>query len=127
MKYLKICVDFYFQAQKGNEPIYFNEKPVEIRPLHTRNCHDLQIPRLNTERAKNGFNFSALKLWNDMHVDIREVSTQREVKIITENTTPWNTSNISIMPVNFFFLNILFKAYVCICHILVAGELFFLV
>ena len=29
----------------------------------------------NTEGAKNGFKFSALKLWNDMPVDIREVLT----------------------------------------------------
>ena len=41
----------------------------------TRNFHDLQIPRLNTERAKNGFKYSALKLWNDMPVDIRVAST----------------------------------------------------
>ena len=51
----------------------------ESRSVHskyeTRNCHDLQIPRLNTERAKNGFKYSALKLWNDMPVDIREAST----------------------------------------------------
>ena len=41
---------------------------IELRSVHseyeTRNCHDLQIPRLNTERAKNGFKYSALKLWN---------------------------------------------------------------
>ena len=51
----------------------------ELRSVHskyeTRNCHDLQIPRLNTERAKNGFKYSVLKLRNDMPVDIREAST----------------------------------------------------
>ena len=51
----------------------------ELRSVHskyeTRNCHDLQIPRLNMERAKNAFKYSALKLWNDMPVDIREAST----------------------------------------------------
>ena len=51
----------------------------ELRSVHskyeTRNCHDLQIPILNTERAKNGFKYSTLKLWNDMPVDIREAST----------------------------------------------------
>ena len=100
----------------------------ELRSVHskyeTRNCHDLQIPRLNTERAKSGFKYSALKLWNDIPADIREVSTLKCFKkklkahlladliIITENTTPWKTSNISIMPVNFFFLNVLFKLYI---------------
>ena len=52
---------------------------LELRLVHskyeTRNCHDLQIPRLNTERATNGFKYSALTLWNDMTVDIREAST----------------------------------------------------
>ena len=51
----------------------------ELRSVHskyeTMNCCDLQIPRINTERAKNGFKYSALKLWNDMPVDIREAST----------------------------------------------------
>ena len=46
----------------------------ELRSVHskyeTRSCHDFQIPRLNTEHAKNGFKYSALKLWNDMPVDI---------------------------------------------------------
>ena len=46
----------------------------ELKLVHseyeTRNCHDLQIPRLNTERAKNGVKYSALKLWNDMPIDI---------------------------------------------------------
>ena len=51
----------------------------ELRSVHskyeTKNCHDLQIPRLNTERAKNGSEYWALKLWNDLPVDIREAST----------------------------------------------------
>ena len=51
----------------------------ELRSVYsnyeTRNCHDLQIPRLDTERAKSGFKYSALKLWNDVPVDIREAST----------------------------------------------------
>ena len=51
----------------------------ELRSMHssyvTRNCHDLQIPRLNTEHAKNGFKYSALKMWNDTPVDIREAPT----------------------------------------------------
>ena len=56
----------------------------ELRSVHskyeTRNCHDLQIPRLNTERAKNGFKYLALTLWNDKPVDIREASTLKYFK-----------------------------------------------
>ena len=51
----------------------------ELRWAHskyaTRGCHDLQIPRLNTEHAKKGFKYSALKLWNDTPVETREAST----------------------------------------------------
>ena len=51
----------------------------ELRSVHskyeTRNCHDLQTPRLNTDHAKNGFKHSAIKLWNDTPVDIREAAT----------------------------------------------------
>ena len=41
----------------------------------TRSCHDLQIPRLNTEQAKKGFKYSTLKIWKDTPVDIREAPT----------------------------------------------------
>ena len=37
----------------------------------TRNCKDLQIPRLRTEHAKKGFYYSALKTWNDIPANIR--------------------------------------------------------
>ena len=51
----------------------------EQRSMHssyvTRNYHDLQIPRLHTEHGKKGFKCSALKIWNDTPVDIREAST----------------------------------------------------
>ena len=52
----------------------------ELRTVHskfeTRNCHDLQIPKLNTERAKNGFKYLALKLWNDIPADIPGTAEQ---------------------------------------------------
>ena len=48
----------------------------ELRSTHSRyaprNCRDLQIPRLNTEHGKKGYKYSALKLWNEKPVDIRE-------------------------------------------------------
>ena len=50
----------------------------------TRNCKDLQIPRLKTEHAKKGFYYSALKAWNDIPAAIREIQTlgrfKRELK-----------------------------------------------
>ena len=58
---------------------YSPSRKFELRSVHskfeTRNFHDLQIPRLNTEHAKNGFKHSAIKLWNDTRVDIREAVT----------------------------------------------------
>ena len=37
------------------------------------NCKDLQIPRLRTEHAKKGFYYSAIKAWNDIPANIREI------------------------------------------------------
>ena len=41
----------------------------------TRNCRDLQIPRLNTEHAKKSYRYSAMKVWNDIPVVVREFPT----------------------------------------------------
>ena len=41
----------------------------------TRHCRDLLIPRLNTEHAKKGYYYSAVKVWNDIPVNIRELPT----------------------------------------------------
>ena len=47
----------------------------EFSKYKTRNCKDLQIPRLHTEHAKKGFHFTALKAWNDIPPDIRDIKT----------------------------------------------------
>ena len=39
----------------------------------TRNCKDLQIPRLISENAIKRFSYSALKAWNDILANIREI------------------------------------------------------
>ena len=41
----------------------------------TRNCRDLQIPRLNTEHAKKSYRHSAIKVWNEISAAIRELPT----------------------------------------------------
>ena len=41
----------------------------------TRNCRDLQIPKNNLEYVKKGFHYSALKTWNDIPINIRELPT----------------------------------------------------
>ena len=41
----------------------------------TRNCSDLQIPRLNSEHAKKSYRYSAVKVWNEIPVAIRELPT----------------------------------------------------
>ena len=41
----------------------------------TRNCRDLQIPRNNLEYVKKGFHYSAVRAWNDIPINIREVPT----------------------------------------------------
>ena len=41
----------------------------------TRNCSDLQITRLNSEHAKKSYRYSAVKVWNEISVAIRELPT----------------------------------------------------
>ena len=41
----------------------------------TRNCKDLQIPRLNTEHAKKRYHYSTVKIWNTFPTHIRELPT----------------------------------------------------
>jgi len=48
---------------------------------NTRHCQDLQIPRYQTEFAKKGFHYSALKAWNDLLAAVlRELPTQNSFK-----------------------------------------------
>ena len=46
----------------------------------TRNCRDLQIPRNNLEYVKKGFHYSALKAWNEIPINIRELPTLSKFK-----------------------------------------------
>ena len=41
----------------------------------TMNCKDLQIQRLRTEHAKEGFYYSAIKAWNDIPANVSEIIT----------------------------------------------------
>ena len=45
-----------------------------------RNCRDLQIPRNNLEYVKKGFQYSALKAWNDIPINVRELPTLGKFK-----------------------------------------------
>ena len=47
---------------------------------NTRFCRDLQIPRYNLEYAKKGFSYSALKVWNEIPIRIRELPTLCQFK-----------------------------------------------
>ena len=45
----------------------------EYSSYNTRFCRDLQIPRYNLEYVKKGFSYSALKVWNEIPISIREL------------------------------------------------------
>ena len=47
---------------------------------NTRFCRDLQIPWYNLEYAKKGFSYSALKVWNEIPISIRELPTLCQFK-----------------------------------------------
>ena len=51
-----------------------------VSKYNTRNCRDLQIPRYRTEFAKKGFHYSALKAWNHIPAELRELPTQNSFK-----------------------------------------------
>ena len=55
----------------------------------TRNCRDLQIPRNNLEFVEKSFDFSALKAWNDIPINIRELPTLSKFKKQLKSYT-WN-------------------------------------
>ena len=47
---------------------------------NTRFCRDLQIPKYNLEYTKKGFSYSALKVWNEIPINIRELPTLCQFK-----------------------------------------------
>ena len=53
---------------------------IQISNRITRNYRNLQIPRNNLEYVKKGFHYSALKAWNDIPIDIRELPTLSRFK-----------------------------------------------
>ena len=50
----------------------------------TRNCRDLQIPRLSTDHAKKSYRYPAINVWSEIPVAVRELPTlsrfKKEVK-----------------------------------------------
>ena len=76
----------------------------------TRNCKDLQIPRLKIEHAKKGFYYCALKAWNGIPANIREIQTLgRFKKELTAHLT--RTKHLKHDPLEerpFFFFNLIF-------------------
>ena len=51
-----------------------------VSKYNARNCRDLQIPRYRTEYENKEFHYSALKAWNDIPTELRELPTQNSFK-----------------------------------------------
>ena len=47
---------------------------------NTRFCRNIQIPKYNLAYAKKGFSYSALKTWNEIPLNIREIPTLNHFK-----------------------------------------------
>ena len=62
----KLCAEKFF--------IKFLQRS-SVSKYNTRHSRDLQIPRYRTEFAKKGFHYSALKAWNDLPGELRELPT----------------------------------------------------
>ena len=43
----------------------------QISEYTARNCHGIDIPKRNQEFSKKSFLYSGAKLWNDIHLNIR--------------------------------------------------------
>ena len=53
---------------------------IQHSKYRTRNSRELQIPRNNLEYVKKDFHYSALKAWNDIPINIRELPTLSKFK-----------------------------------------------
>ena len=59
----------------------------------TRNCSDLKIPRLNPEHAKKSYRYSAVKVWNEIPVAIRELEELTENTNVIKTRPPGRTAS----------------------------------
>ena len=50
------------------------EQRCNLSSYNTRNDRDLHIPKVNLEHRKKGFRYYGIKIWNDIPVEIRELS-----------------------------------------------------
>ena len=51
------------------------EQRCNLSSYNTRNNRDLHIPKVNLEHRKKGFRYSGIKIWNDIPLEIRELSS----------------------------------------------------
>ena len=51
------------------------EQRCNLSSYNTRNNRDLPIPKVNLEHKKKGFRYSGIKIWNDIPLEIRELSS----------------------------------------------------
>ena len=47
---------------------------------NTRFCENLQIPKYNLEHSKRRFSYTALKAWNEIPMNIRDLPTLYQYK-----------------------------------------------
>ena len=77
------CVMVYKIVNKQCPESLWNmfQQRCSISHYNTRNYRDLHIPNLNLEFTKKGFHYSGIKVWNDIPVNIRELSSLHLFKI----------------------------------------------
>ena len=74
---------------------------------NTRFCENLQIPKYNLEYSKKRFSYTALKAWNEIPMNIRELPTlyqyKKTVKKSFDELEPMQTRPPGRSAVVFFF------------------------
>ena len=123
-KFLHFCSNFFFINNFTTNVMIFLDRdvPTLVRSLRSKYvtyvcCGDnhtavltkascLQIPKYNLEHSKRRFSYTALKAWNDIPMNIKELPTLYQYKKQLKshltswknnaNTTPWKISSSSV-------------------------------
>ena len=74
----KLCCLTY-QALTSGQPVYIRnilQPSRKVRTLRSSDLDQLNVPRVKTAVGSMAFPFAALRIWNELHLEIRSAKTQ---------------------------------------------------
>ena len=69
-----------------------------VSQYNTRFCENLQIPKYNLEYSKKRFSYTALKAWNEIPMNIRELPTLYQYKKTVKKSFDGLKTNANTTP-----------------------------